>query len=444
MTGSPGRPERPGLREAVVAFRYRNFRLFWVGALVSSTGTWVQGVTVPFVVLELTDSAAWVGFAGFLQFFPVVLVGPFAGAMADRFHRRSVLIVTQALMAIDALVLWIMWAAGVRSPWAIVAVVAVGGFMGGLNIPSWQAFITELVPREVLLNAVTLNSTQFNAARAFGPAVGGLVLGLFGPGAAFLINALSFFAVIVALLLIRVPRLERVNDGRGALRQFGEAVRYARGVPGILGCFLVVLALGALGSPVFQLLAVFADRVFHVGDLAYGFLGASLGIGALIAAPVIAGPGTGMRRSRLVTVATTVYGGALVLFAVSPWYGVGVVALMVCGGGYLAIASTLNTTIQLQVDENMRGKVIAAYLMCLTLAMPLGALAQGAIADVIGAPATVAGAGVLFLAATWWLSAGTRYVAAMDDERREVVPGSPATAPATGDQSRSGSSTPSR
>lgn len=428
------------MREAVAAFRYRNFRLFWIGALVSNTGTWVQGVTVPFVVLELTDSAAWVGFAGFLQFFPVVLVGPFAGAIADRYHRRTVLIVTQALMAVDALVLWLLWVSGVRNPWAIVAVVAVGGFLGGLNIPSWQAFITELVPRDVLLNAVTLNSTQFNAARAFGPAVGGLALGLLGPGAAFLINALSFVAVIVALLLIHVPRLERSHDGRGALRQFGEAVRYARGVPGIFACFLVVLALGALGSPVFQLLAVFAERVFDVGDVAYGFLGASLGLGALLAAPLVAGPGTGMRRSRLVAVGTTVYGAALVLFALSPWYGLAVVGLLLCGGAYLAIASTLNTTIQLQVDETMRGKVIAAYLMCLTLAMPLGALAQGAIADVIGARATVAGAGALFLGVTWWLSVGTRFVAAMDDERREQ----PAVAAPADDQSRSGSSTPSR
>ena len=277
-----------------MAFRYRNFRLFWIGALLSSTGTWVQGVTVPFVILQLTDSAAWVGFAGFAQFLPAVLVGPLAGSLADRFHRRSVLLVTQTLMAADALLLWVMWVAGVRNPWALVGAVALGGVTAGLNIPSWQSFISELVPREVLLNAVTLNSTQFNAARAFGPAVGGLVLGLLGPGPAFLINAISFLAVIVALLMIHVPRLERARADRGVLRQFAQALRYARHMPGILACFLFVLALGALGSPVFQLLAVFADQVFHVGDLAYGFLGAALGIGALLAAPLIAGPGHGL------------------------------------------------------------------------------------------------------------------------------------------------------
>ena len=180
-----------------------------------------------------------------------------------------------------------------------------------------------------------------------------------------------------------------------------------------------MLALGALGSPVFQLLAVFADQVFHVGDLAYGFLGAALGIGALMAAPLIAGPGSGLARSRLVMLGTTVYGAALVLFAIAPWYGLAIVGLLLCGGAYLAIASTLNTTLQLQVDEVMRGKVIAAYIMCLTLAIPVGTLAQGALADVIGARLTVASAGTLFLAATWWLRVGTRYVRAMDDDRVE-------------------------
>lgn len=410
----------------MVAFRYRNFRLFWMGALLSSTGTWVQGVTVPFVVLELTGSAAWVGFTAFVQFLPAVLVAPFAGSIADRFHRRSVLLVTQMLMAADALCLWIVWTVGVRNVWVIVGIVAVGGVTAGLNIPSWQAFISELVPREVLLNAVTLNSTQFNAARAFGPAIGGLVLGIFGAGTAFLLNSLSFLAVIVALLMIRVPRLERAHDGRSVFRQFTEALRYVRDKPGISACFLLVLALGALGGPLFQLLAVFAERVFDVGDLAYGFLGAALGIGAVLAAPLIAGPGSGMARSRLIVVGCVAYGAAIVGFALAPLYGVAFVALLVCGGAYLAIASTLNTTIQLQVEEVMRGKVIAAYIMFLTVAIPIGALVQGALAEAIGARVTVAGAGVLFLTAVAWLRLRTPLVASMDDvledTPRVVVP----------------------
>jgi MFS family permease len=408
-------PARPGIRQALTAFHYRNFAIFWTGALLSSTGTWVQWVTVPFVVYQLTESAAWVGITGFLQFIPAVLVGPLAGSIADRFHRRSVLLVTQAAQAAVAIALWATWTAGVRSVAAIVAIVAVGGFVAGINIPSWQAFVSELVPREVLLNAVTLNSTQFNAARAFGPAIGGLVLATAGPGVAFLVNALSFLAVIVALLLVRVPRLDRSSDHRGVLREFFSALGYVRGRPGIAACFLTVLALGALGGPLFQLLAVFAERVFLVQGFAYGLMGAALGVGAVMAAPLLAGRGQGVPRSRLTIIATTAYGGALVVFAVAPWYALAIVALMVAGGAYLAIASTLNTTIQLQVDETMRGKVLAAYLMCLTLSMPLGSLLQGALAEVVGARITVAGAGAVFLALMWWLRVGTDLVASMDD-----------------------------
>ncbi len=207
---------------------------------------------------------------------------------------------------------------------------------------------------------------------------GGWCWALLGPGPAFLINAISFLAVIVALLMIHVPRLDRAHDGRGVLRQFarGAALRAAE-CQASWRCFVLVLALGALGSPVFQLLAVFADQVFHVGDLAYGFLGASLGVGALLAAPRDRRTRIGLARSRLVMLGTTVYGAALVLFALAPWYGLAIVGLLLCGGAYLAIASTLNTTLQLQVDEVMRGKVIAAYIMFLTLAMPLGHAGAG-------------------------------------------------------------------
>ncbi|WP_208027345.1 MFS transporter [Rhabdothermincola sediminis] len=413
----PGPPTRPGLREALAAFRYRNYTLFWVGALLSNSGSWIQNVTVPYVVFHLTGSAFWVGFAGFVQFLPVVVVGPIGGSIADRFHRRSVLLVTQSAQAAAAAVLAAVWAAGVRQVWVIVGLVALNGLIGGINIPSWQAFVSELVPREALLNAVTLNSTQFNAARAFGPALGGLVLGTAGPGWAFLANAASFLAVIGALLAIDVPRpgRERVG-GAGVRREFARTLRYVRGCPGILACLVIVSALGALGSPVFQLLVVFADDVFGVGGVAYGLLAASLGVGSVLAAPLVAGPGSGIARSVLVTAAVVVYGTAITAFALAPVYLLGLLALLVAGGGYLALASTLNTTIQVQVDEDMRGKVLALYIMLLTASLPVGALVQGSLAHLVGPRLTVAAAGIAFLLICGWLRAGTGWVARMDDE----------------------------
>ena len=214
---------RPGLRAAVAALRYRNFALFWTGALISSTGGWVQNVTIPYVVYKLTDSETWVGFAGFSLLITAALFGPIGGTLADRLDRRKVLIVMQSAQAVVALILWAMWSAGVRSPGAIVALAALSGAFAGLMIGSWQAFVSELVPREVLLNAVTLNSAQFNAARAFGPAIGGIVLATLGPGWGFFINAVSFVAVIGALLPMRLDRV--VEKARARCRSSGTSRR---------------------------------------------------------------------------------------------------------------------------------------------------------------------------------------------------------------------------
>ncbi len=417
---------------ALAAFRHRNFALFWSGALLSNTGTWIQGVTVPFVVFELTGSAFWLGVAGFLQFGPVVVMGPIGGSIADRFHRRNVLLVTQAAAALVAFALWVVWTAGVRSIAAIIALVALGGVIVGLNIPSWQAFVSELVPRDTLLNAVTLNSTQFNAARAFGPAIGGLVLGTLGVGWAFLLNAASFGAVIVALVLIRVPRLPKPDGPRPPVRdEMRSTVRYVRGRPGIVACLAIVAALGLLGGPVFQLLVVFALDVYGVGGVAYGLLAAGIGLGSILAAPFVAGPATKLPRRRLITVATLTYGASMVAFALAPVYGAALVALLVMGGGYLAVASTLNTTIQLQVQEARRGKVLALYVMLLTAALPIGSLVQGAMVQVIGPRAAVAIAGTAFLVVCGGLRWLTGLVAHMDDPPDEGAEAHPSPVSAT-------------
>ena len=401
----------------MTAFRYRNFRLFWCGALVSNTGTWVQNVTVPFVFWQLTGSALWVGAAAFAQFIPIVVMGPIAGSLADRRPRRSVLLAAQAAMAGVALMLWATWVAGVRSPWALLALVGVSGVTAGLMIASWQAFVSELVPRDTLQNAVTLHSAIFNAARAFGPALGGLVLVTLGVSWSFLINALSFGAVIVALLLIRVPRLI-ASDGPALpiIREFGSTVRYMIARRGILACVVVVVALAGFGSPVFQLIVVFAEEVFDVGGFAYGALGAALGLGAVLAAPLVAGWGSQVARSRLIFGALSLYGVAIMSFGLAPSYWFGLVALLVAGGAYLAIAATLNTTIQLLVDESMRGKVLAAYLMAMTVALPVGALAQGAAADAVGPRLVVATAGACLLAAAGWLRLRSDLLPHMDGD----------------------------
>lgn len=407
---------KPGLREAGAALAVPEFRRFWFGALVSNSGSWMQNVSVPFVLYQLTESAAWVGFASFAQFLPAVIFGPLGGSLADRFSRRTVLLVAQSAMAVVSIAMWALWASGAAAAWSITALVAVLGAVAGISIGSWQAFVSELVPRRLLLNAVTLNSAQFNGARAFGPALGGVVLATLGPSGAFALNALSYLAVLGALASIR-SRPAAIQDDAAerssVLGETRETIAYIRQVPGIAACVLVVAAVGFFGSPVFPLLVVFAKEVFEVSDSLYGVLGASLGIGGIVATPFIAGRGSGMRRSRLGSLGLGLYALSLIGFALAPVFAVAVVALVAAGGAYLAVSSTLNTTIQVQVEEQRRGKVLALYVMGLTSSYPLGSLVQGAAADWIGVRAVTACAGVA-LGLVWFRLRATRRFLTMD------------------------------
>src|SRR3954470_3570187 len=364
-------PER-GLRVAVRALKHRDFALFWSSALVSSVGTWVQNTTVPFVVYDLTGSKALIGVTAFLNMFPTVLVGPWAGSLADRYPRRKLLIITQVAQAAVAAALWIVWLLGGDSVPALLILVTLAAAANGLNIPAWQAYVTELVPREDLLNAITLNSAQFNAARAIGPAIAGVVLATLGPAWGFFLNAVSFGAVIIALLLMRTVDVRRDRPEGNVRQQFVEGWRYVRASREILLCMALVVIVAGLGMPVAQLMPVYAADVFNVGKQGYGLLASALGIGGIIATPIIGGWGSVVRRSRLIVGALLVYGTVLIAFAQAPGLGVAVVSIGIAGACFLAVISTLNTTVQLLVDERLRGRIMAIYVMAFTAAYPIG------------------------------------------------------------------------
>ena len=383
--------------QAVAALGERDFAYFWVGALFSNIGTWMQNITVPYVLYRQTHSASWVGFAAFMQFLPGVLLGPVAGSLADRFPRRVVLLVSQAGAALLAFALWALFETGHGTPWNIVILVTLSGAAFGVGIASWQALVTELVPREALLNAITLNSAQFNGARALGPAVGGFVLGRYGPSWAFLINGLSYVTVLFALVVIRPrPRQHDRPQGR-VFAQFSESVSYIRRHPGIALALMLVGCVGFLGSPVFQLAPVLARDVFHVDARAYGILTGALGGGAVVGAGLLGSLGTGSRRSRLVAVSLVGYGLSLAGLGLAPSFAFGVACMALAGMGYLAAVASLQTTVQVLVAETLRGRVLAVYVMVFTAAYPLGALLQGWLADRVGARATIASAGSILV-----------------------------------------------
>jgi MFS family permease len=416
-------PPKTGMRHALRAFRHRDFTIFWLGALASNTGSWVQNLTIPYVLYQLTGSAFWVGFATFAQFLPAMVLGPLAGSIADRFDRRRVLLTTQSAMALAALSLWAVWASGVRNLAAILCLVALSGVLAGINIPSWQSFVNDLVPREDLLSAVTLNSLQFNAARAFGPAIAGVLLATLGPTWAFLVNGLSFMFVIVALTLVHTrPPVRSTPMSGGFVRQFGRAVRYTRTQPGIMVGMLVAVLVGALGNPIQQFTVVFAEDEFVVGPLGLAFLNVAIGLGAVLAFFVVSGWDNVVTKATLVRWSLLAYGAAVVAFAASPSYAFGLASLVVVGGGFLAVISTTNTAVQTIVADHIRGRVMAFRIMAFTGAYPLGALIQGWIADQVGARPTVGGAGAILVVAGVALASRPALLARLDDPHDEALP----------------------
>ncbi|MBK5222946.1 MAG: MFS transporter [Acidimicrobiia bacterium] len=415
-----------GLRHAVRAFKHRDYAIFWSGALASNTGTWVQNLTVPYVLYQLTDSAFWVGVATFAQFIPGMVLGPLGGSIADRFDRRRVLLATQALMAMVAFLLWAAWVADFRSLPVILGIVTLSGVIAGINIPSWQSFVNDMVPRDDLLSAVTLNSLQFNAARAIGPTIGGFLLANYGPSWAFLVNALSYVCVLLALLVVRTRPARRGSPlPGGVLSQFRRAVRYTRTQPGIVLGVAVAVLVGFLGNPVQQFTVIFAEDEFRVSAQALGFLNMALGVGAVASAPLVSGWDQVISRASLVRIGLPIYGASIVAFALSPVYAVGLVALVGVGAGFLIVISTTNTAVQVIVADHVRGRVMALRIMAFTGSYPLGALIQGTIADRIGARPTVAGAGLLIVAAGVYLAVlRPGLLARLDDRHDERPPGS--------------------
>jgi MFS family permease len=380
----------------VAALRHRNYAWFWIGALISNSGTWMQNMTVPFVLLYVMHTGPiWVGIATVALILPQLFLGPPAGAFADRFPRKRVIMVSQSVQGVLALGMWVAWMSGVRKPLVYVVLVAAMGAANGLNIPSWSAFITELVPRSDLLNAVTLNSANFNAARAVGPALGGLVLARFGPSWAFLVNAVSFVAVIGALLMVRVPAVAPKTHSEPVLREFREGLSCVRSHAGLAVPIVLAGLLALIGLPVSQVAPIMAKKVLDLDAAQYGLLLGAYGAGAVVAAVAMGVIGARIHRSRLVLFWMLFFTAGLFVFGAAPNYVTAVLGLAMCGACFLGIYAILNTTVQLHAPEHLRGRVIAVYVMSFGGAYPLGTLVQSWFAGVVGARQVVIASGAL-------------------------------------------------
>ncbi len=403
MSEAAGDDQPSGLRYSFRALRHRNFLIFWLSSIVSNSGTWLSNLTIPFVLYQVTGSALWVGYAAIAQYLPYVLVGPWGGALADRMSRKHVLLVTQSVMAVVALALFVSWQFGLRDPLLILVFVAGNAFVNGLNMPTWQAFVNDLVPREDLRSAIALNSIQVNASRAIGPAVGGILLATVGAGAAFLINALSFVAVIAALFMVQ-PLARAVAAASAArqsiLREIGEATRYAFQHPGLRMSIVVSVLFSVFGNPIYTLTVILADEVYQVDPLGLGLLNAALGIGAIAFAPLVAGGSRRLPLSQVVRVTMIACGVGLVALGLNGSYAIALVVLLVIGATGLGIVASSQSSLQLIVGDDMRGRVISVRFLLVTGLMPLGTQWQTMVAEAFGIQVAMVLAGIGMLAAT--------------------------------------------
>ncbi|HEX7094459.1 MAG TPA: MFS transporter [Acidimicrobiales bacterium] len=362
----------------------RPFLIYLVTAIISSAGSFMQSISVPFVLRDITDSNTWIGIGTMAWMVPSLVVGPVSGIVSDRFDRRLVLIWSNVVQLVGAAGLFVIGLTDALRPWPIVGLVTIGGLGAGFQYTAAQSIAAVILPPEHLLHGVRLNAMGFTVARAVGPAVAGLVLGFWGPTAAFGINAATYLVFIAALCVIRTRVVPLASGDTDWWRRFVEGARYVSRRPA-LRLVVITAFIGAFfGQSMMQLAAGLAKDGFHVGGAALGALVAVYGTGSTVASVALVRGGDRLPRSRMATIGLSLFGIGLTLAIGTPWYPVGLVGFLVAGTAHGFTNISLNTSVQAQVHEEFRGRALSLFLMALLAGMPFGALAGGALGDVIG------------------------------------------------------------
>lgn len=384
------------------ALRHRNYRLFLVGQIVSTVGTWMQSVALPWLALELTHTGFLVGLVLATQFLPVLVGSPLAGVIADRFRKRSILLLTQSAFVVPPFILFALTETGRAQYWMVLLAALATGTINALDVPTRQSFQVEMVGKEDLMNAIALNSSVFNASAVIGPSIAGVLIAAVGVPLCFLLNSVSYLAAIAALLLMRnLPNLVTQHDPQPLLARLSEGLAYARreSVVGMLLIAVGTFSLFAMNRA--TLLPLFADQVLHEGARGFGFLLASMGLGSLCGALTLAfNSQLGSNPKRQLWMAA-IWVAALLEFSVSRAYLVSLAALFVAGYSQISFVATSNNRIQTITPDHLRGRVMALYAQALIGVGPVGAMQAGALATLFGPPwamaagATIAGAVIL-------------------------------------------------
>lgn len=414
---------------ALRALRHRNFQLFIIGQLISLIGTWMQQVGESWLMYRLTGSAMLLGAIGFAGLFPVLVLGPIAGHVADKYDRRRILIVTQVSAMLLAFILAALTLTHLIHEWHLFVLATLLGITNAFDMPARQAFIVQVVERDDLVNAIALNSTIFNGARIVGPAVAGLVVAAVGEGWCFFANGVSYIAVVVCLVIMKATRPPSTSHGGTAMQNIIEGFRYVGTTAPVRALLVLIAVVSFTGMPYAVLMPIFADRILHAGPSGMGILMGCAGLGALASSVIMALRKTVKGLGRWVMLASMIFGASLIAFSLSRSFMLSSIFLVPVGGAMMMQMASSNTLIQSMVPDELRGRVMAVYSMMFLGIAPFGSLLAGWVSNRIGAPMTLAGGGAICIIAS--IVFGIRLPVLRGEARalilaQRAVPGEPA------------------
>ncbi len=396
---------KPGISRAWRSLRHRNFRLYFGGQSISLIGTWMTRLATSWLVYRLTGSAFLLGVVGFAGQIPTFIFAPFAGVWIDRLDRRQVLLVTQILAMIQSLALAVLTLARHINIQEIIWLSAFQGLINAFDMPARQAFLVQMVEdKQDLGNAIALNSSMVNLARLVGPSLAGAVIAVSGEGSCFLIDGISYIAVIASLVAMRLQSGIVKPSVDSMLAQLKEGWAYVSGFAPVRTILLLFAMVSLMGWPFTVLMPIFAGNILHGGPHTLGFLMGAVGIGALVSAISLALRKSVLGLGRMIPIATASLGVGLILFGVSRILWLSLLLMLVCGFGMMQQMAASNTIIQTIVEDSKRGRVMSFYAMAFVGMAPFGSLLAGGLAHAIGAPRTVMLSGVCCVAGAAWFA----------------------------------------
>ncbi len=399
--------KQSGLRFILRSFHYRNYRLFFSGQCISLIGTWIQSIAMSWLVYRLTGSALMLGLVGFAGNVPTFLISPFAGVLVDRWNRHRILLITQALAMLQAFILALLVLTDNILVWHIIPLSIFLGLVNALDAPARQAFVTEIVEdRNDLGNAIALNSSMFNGARLIGPSVAGVLIATMGEGLCFLINGISYLAVLAALLAMRVKPRKTEGAKDNIFKHFKDGLAYVRGFAPIRYILMLLALVSFTGMPYTVLMPVFASEILHGGPHTLGFMMGASGMGALTGAVYLASRKNIRGLEKNIPFAAGLFGTGLIFFSQSRSFLFSLCLLLFTGFGMMVQMASCNTVVQTIVDDDKRGRVMSLYAAAFMGVVPFGSLFAGTMASWLGAPNTVLIGGIASVGGALLFSSG--------------------------------------